>query len=56
MVIPAARAVTEVADREHDGHFDQHPDDGGESGGRIRAEQGDGDSHRQFKKIAGTDE
>lgn len=49
--IPAAGAQHDADDREHDRHFDQDANDGGESGAGLKAEQSDRGGDRQLEKF-----
>ncbi|MPM57633.1 hypothetical protein SDC9_104456 [bioreactor metagenome] len=54
--IPVLRAVHDGDDGQHDGHFDQHADHGGQGCAGLQAEQADGGGHGQLEEVAGTDE
>ena len=53
---PAAGAIGNRHQRQHDGHFDQDPDDCRQRRPRIKSEQADGDRDRQFEKIGCADQ
>lgn len=55
-LVPAFGAVHDPDHGEHDRHFDQHADDGGERRPRLKAEQADGGGDRQFEEIRSADQ